>query len=128
VSNIEISALAASQWCAQLGASVLPMSPSANTPLGSISVSGTGLGTGPRAIAMRASRRPWTEVAFAGVRVPDGGNAAALAPAGVPAMAQGADQLGQQANNQTHIEKQYLTSVSADGAGAAGPPRRRGSA
>jgi hypothetical protein len=48
-----------------------------------------------------------------------------LAPAGVPASALGATQLGQPIHNQTHIEKQYVTSVNAGGVDGSGPPRKR---
>jgi len=111
VSNIEIGALAASKWRAQLGASVLLASP-AISPQGT-AMSGAGFGTGPCTVAMSAARRPRPQAVVVG---------------GVPALAYVAGQLGQQANNQTHTYKKYLTSVSADGVGAADPPRRRGPA
>jgi hypothetical protein len=128
VSNIEISALAASQWQSQLGASVLPVSLSA-AGLQGAPMSGAGFGTGPCVVAMPAIRRRRHETAFAGVSVPVGTPVLAnLAPAGVPvaaaAPALGAGQLGQQKHN----SKQYMTSVNANRVGAADPPRRRGPA
>ena len=132
VSNIEISALAASKWQSQLGASVLPMSLSA-TGLQGARMSGAGFGTGPCVVATLAVRRHRDEVAFTGVSAPVGIPALAeLAPAGVPvptaAPAPGAGQLGQLENSRKHNSKQYVTSVNVDGVGAAGPPRRRGPA
>lgn len=128
MSNIEMSALAASQWQSQLGASVLPMSLSA-TGLQGAPMSGAGFGTGPCVVATLAVRRRRDEAAFAGVSAPVGIPALAeLAPAGVPvpmaAPAPGAEQLGQQ----THNYKQYVTGNNASGVSAADPPRRRGPA
>ena len=128
MSNTEMSALAASQRQSQLGASVLPMSLSA-TGLQGAPMSGAGFGTGPRVVAVSAIRRHRDETAIAGVSalvsLPVLAN---LAPTGVPvptaAPAPGAGQLGQQKHN----SKQYVTSVNADGVGAADPPRRRGPA
>ena len=111
--NIEIGALAASKWRAQLGASVLLASPSAISPLGSTAMSGAAFGTGPCAVAMHTARRPRPEAVVVG---------------DVSAPVYLAGQLGQQANNQTHTYKKYLTSVGANGVGAADPPRRRGPA
>jgi hypothetical protein len=143
VSNIEMSALAASQWHSQLGASVLPMSLSA-TGLQGAPMSGAGFGTGPRVAAMPAIRHRRDEGAFTGVSAPVGTPVLAeLAPAGVlvptagiPAPTAGvsvptagpapeAGQLGQQTHN---YKKQYVTSGNANGVGAADPPRRRGPA
>ncbi len=128
MSNIEMSALAASQWQSQLGASVLPMSLSA-TGLQGAPMSGAGFGTGPCVVATLPVRRRRDEAAFIGVSAPVGIPVLAeLAPAGVPvptaAPAPGTEQLGQQMDN----SKQYVTSVNAHGVGAAGPPRRRGPA
>ena len=99
MSNNDLGVLPASQRRAQLGASVLLMSSPAATQRG-IAMSGAVSGAGACAVAMHAVRRP--------------------------ASALGATQFGQPATNiQTHIEKQYVTSVNADGVGAAGPPRKR---
>lgn len=132
MSNIEISALAASQWRSQLGASVLPMSLSAAGLQGAL-MSGAGLGTGPCVVATLAVRRRRDEAAFAGVSAPVGIPALAEpAPAGVPvptaAPTPGAGQLGQLENSRNHNRKQYVTGVNVDGVGAADPPRRRGPA
>jgi hypothetical protein len=129
VSNIEMSALAASQWHSQLGASILPTSLSA-TGLQGAPLPGAGFGTGPCVVAMPAIRRRRDEAAFAGVSAPVSIPVLAqLAAAGVPvpvaAPAPEAEQLGQQTHNN---KKQYVTSVNADGVGAADPPRRRGPA
>ena len=128
MSNIEMSALAASQWHSQLGASVLPMSLSA-TGLQDAPMSRAGFGTGPCVVAPLAVRGRRDEAAFTGVSGPVGIPVLAeLAPAGVPvpmaAPTPGAEQLGQQAHNY----KQYVTGNNASGVSAADPPRRRGPA
>jgi hypothetical protein len=118
VSNTnESSVLAAPQWRARLGASVLLMSAPTATQRG-IAMSGAITGTGLCAVATPAAPRHWVEAAFA------------AAPVGVPvsvgvlALAQLADQRRQPTSNQTHNYK-YATGIGGNGLGASGPPRRR---
>ena len=121
LASAELGVLPASQWRSSLGASGLLLSPSAASPLGT-AMSGVVFGTGMCAVATRTVVRHRTEAAIAAAS--GGVPAGALAPAGVPSLAHGAKQLGQPTHNQTHIEKQYVTSVNANGVGASGPPRR----
>jgi hypothetical protein len=111
-----------SQWCAPLGASGLLTSAPAAFQQG-IATSGAVFGTGPCAVATLPVVRHRTAAAISAANA--GVPAGALASVGVPASALGATrQANNPTRNQMHTEKQYVTSVNADGVGAAGPPRR----
>jgi hypothetical protein len=103
VSKIEIGTLP-SQWRTQLDASVLLAWRSAASPLGT-AMSDAIHGTGRNAVSMGDVRRRFVAPVCG------------LAPAS-------GTQLGEPTNNQ-NIEKQYVTTVNADGVGASGPPRKR---
>jgi len=126
VSNHDLGNLPTSQWRTSLGASVLLSSPAGS--LRSITMSGAFPATGPCAVAMRAVARHRAEAGLLAAPTGVAATAGFLAPAGVPAWALETTQLGQPAYIQTNNKKQYATSVSANGVGASGPPRRRDSA
>jgi hypothetical protein len=89
-----------------------------------IATSSAVFGTGPRAVATLPVVRHRTEAAISAANA--GVPAGALAAAGVPAPTPAATrQANNPTRNQMYTEKQYVTSVNADGVGAAGPPRRR---
>lgn len=107
----DLGKLPTSPWRAPLGASCLLMSASA--VFGGTAVSNAVSGTGPCA-AMPAAPRHRGPVGVMGL-------------AGVPASEQGAVRYGRQPanNNQTQIQKQYVTGGNALRVGASGPPRKR---
>jgi len=122
VSNIDLGVLPAPQWCAPLGASGLLTGAPAASHLG-FATSGAVFGAGTSAVATLPVVRHRTAAAISAANV--GVPAGVLAPVGVPASALGATRPANiPTRNQMHTEKQYVTSVNADGVGAAGPPRR----
>ena len=103
VSKIEI-ATQPPHWRAQTDTSLLLTSLSAASLLGT-AVSGVTRGTGRNSVAMHDGLR--------------------RRPAAALMVAPGTELFGEPTNNQTYIEKQYVTTVNASGVGAAGPPRKR---
>ncbi len=103
MSKIEIGTLPP-HWRASVDASVLPTSLSAANLLGT-AVSGVTCGTGRNSVAMHDGLR--------------------RRPAAALMVAPGTELFGEPTNNQTQIEKQYVTTVNAVGVGASGPPRKR---
>jgi len=122
VSIIDLGVLPVSQWFAPLGASGLLTGASAASQQGT-ATSGAVFGAGARAVATLPVVRHRTAAAISTLN--GGVPAGALAPVGVPATALGATrQANHPTRNQMHTEKQYVTSVNANGVSAAGPPRR----
>ncbi|HEX6520093.1 MAG TPA: hypothetical protein VF070_08790 [Streptosporangiaceae bacterium] len=103
MSKIEIGTLPP-HWRAQTDASLLLTSLSTANLLGT-AVSGVTCGAGRNSVAMHDGLR--------------------RRPAAAPMVALGTEPFGEPTNNQTHIEKQYVTTVNAVGVDASGPPRKR---